>query len=69
MQIDAFQFDLWFDPSVISPAAVAASLNGTLADSLSVVANSSQPGLLKVAVYGAFPVSGDGVYVDLRFRV
>jgi hypothetical protein len=41
---------------------VDASLSG-------VVSNSPEPGLLKVAVYGAFPVGGDGVYAYLIFNV
>ena len=38
-------------------------------ESLTIVSNSPTPGLLKVAVYGAVPVYGDGVYVYLRFKV
>src|SRR4029079_10496580 len=34
---------------------------------LSIVSNSPEPGLLKVAVYGAVPVAGDGVYAYLIF--
>jgi uncharacterized repeat protein (TIGR02543 family) len=65
--VTAYQFDVEYDPSVISPAAVAASVNGTVGQGLSVVSNAPTPGLLKVVVYGALPVSGEGVYVNLQF--
>ncbi len=68
-QVDSFQFDIDFDPNLFTPAEVAASLEGTLASNMSIAFNSPQKGLLKVVVYGAFPASGDGVYVNLRFRV
>jgi len=67
--VDSYQFDIVYDPSVIEPAELAATVANTLSDGLSVVSNSPQPGLLKVAVYGAIPVNGDGVYVDLKFNV
>jgi Divergent InlB B-repeat domain/YDG domain/Bacterial Ig-like domain (group 3) len=65
--VTAYQFDIEYDPAVISPAAVAATINGTLGQGLSVVSNAPLPGLLKVVVYGALPVSGEGVYVNLQF--
>jgi len=34
---------------------------------MGVAYNVFEPGLLKVAVYGAYPASGDGIYVNLRF--
>jgi hypothetical protein len=65
--ITAYQFDVEYDPAVITPAAVAASVSGTIGQGLSVVSNAPTPGLLKVVVYGALPVSGEGVYVNLQF--
>ena len=67
--VGSYQFDLIYDPSVITPADAAASIAGTMDESLTIVSNSPLPGLLKVAVYGAVPVYGDGVYVYLRFKV
>jgi hypothetical protein len=67
--IGAYQFDVYFDPAVISPVQAAASIAGTRGEGLSVVSNSPASGVLKVAVYGAVPVEGDGVYADLRFNV
>jgi len=68
-KVDSYQFDISFNPSVVSPADVAVSLEGTLGQGLNVVWNTPIPGLLKVAVYGIHPVSGDGVYANLKFNV
>jgi hypothetical protein len=68
-EVNAYQFDLTYDPSVISPADTAATVSGTMSEGLNVVYNSPQPGLLRVSVYGAIPSAGDGVYLDLRFKV
>lgn len=65
--IGSYEFDIEYDPAVLEPFAVAASVAGTISDGLSVISNSPQPGVLKVVVYGAMPVRGDGVYVNLRF--
>ena len=40
---------------------------GTISRGLSVVTNSSEPGLLRVAVYGPMPIDGNGVLLNLRF--
>ncbi len=67
--ISSYQFDIEYDPSVISPADVAASLEGTVGQGLNIVWNAPEAGLLKVAVFGVYPVSGDGVYANLKFKV
>lgn len=67
--LTSYQFDIEYDPAVIEPADIAAELTGTLAENLSVVTNVPTPGLLKAAVYGAYPVTGDGVYANLKFNV
>ena len=69
MEVGAFQFDIAFDPAVIESGTPAVSVTGTLSESLKVTSNYFTPGLLKVAIYGAVPVGGDGVYVNLEFRV
>jgi hypothetical protein len=67
--INSYQFDIVYDPAVIEPQDIAADLRGTLSDTLSVVTNVPTPGLLKAAVYGAYTVTGDGVYANLKFNV
>jgi hypothetical protein len=67
--VTSYQFDIEFDPKVISPDQLAADLAGTVGSSLSVVSHSPVPGMLKVVVYGAQPAIGNGVYVNLKFSV
>jgi hypothetical protein len=67
--IGSYQFSIEYDPNVLEAVPSAASVVGTMSESLTVISNSPTPGLLKVAVYGALPVSGDGVYVNLHFSV
>jgi hypothetical protein len=64
----AYQFDVEYDPAVLEPVDNAAEIVGTVGEGLSVVSNSPEPGVLKVAVYGAYPVVGDGVFANLKFR-
>jgi hypothetical protein len=63
----SYEFDLRYDPSVIQPLVEAADVNGTASRSLSVVTNSTEPGLLRVVVYGATPINDNGVLLNLRF--
>jgi hypothetical protein len=63
----SYELDLKYDPSVIQPAASAADLAGTVSRGLVVVSNPLEPGLLRVVVYGAMPISDDGVLLNLRF--
>ena len=67
--VGSYQFDIEYDPTVIEPGQVAATIAGTMSSGLSVVSNAPTPGLLKVAIYGVLPVGGDGVYANLRFTV
>ena len=65
--IISFEFDLRYDPAVLQPQAEPVDLTGSVSHRLSAVSNASQPGLLKVAVYGAFPIDENGVLLNLRF--
>lgn len=65
--IISYEFDLRYDPSVILPATNAVSLARTVSRGFSVAFNSTEPGLLRVAVYGAIPVNADGALINLRF--
>lgn len=67
-EVQAYQFNLAFDPNVIQPAFDTATVAGTVDESLTVVSNPSMPGVLKVAVYGAVSGYGDGPYLYLRFK-
>jgi len=65
--IASYEFDLSYDPDVILPQAEPVNLDETLSKGLTVVANAVEPGLLRVAAYGAFPIKGNGVLLNLRF--
>ena len=65
--ITSFQFDIEYDPTIISPVKIAADISGTMSQGLTVFSNAAKPGLLKVVVFGAVPASGDGEYVNLSF--
>ncbi len=63
----SYEFDLRYDPTVIQPVGDAVDVKGTASRGLSVVTNANEPGLLRVVVYGAFPIGEDGVLLNLRF--
>ncbi len=63
----AYEFNLRYDPAVIQPQANPVDVMGTVSGRLTAVANGSEPGLLRVAVYGSIPVSEDGVLLNLKF--
>jgi len=63
----SYEIDLRYDPSVIQPEKNAVDLTGTASRGLSVVTNTNEPGLLRVVVYGAYPIEQNGVLLNLRF--
>jgi Cohesin domain len=65
--IISYEFDLRYDPTVIMPLAKAIELKGTSSSKLSVAANPTEPGILRVAVYGALPITEDGILFNLKF--
>jgi YVTN family beta-propeller protein len=67
--IYSYQFTVEYDPSAISPGGIAADLAGTVSEGMNIAYHSPTPGRLNVVVYGAFPVTGNGDYLDLRFTV
>ncbi|MFN0277024.1 MAG: cohesin domain-containing protein [Pyrinomonadaceae bacterium] len=65
--IISYEFNLKYDPFVIRPQADPIDLAGTTSRNLTAVFNAETPGLLRVAVYGPMPITGDGVLLNLRF--
>lgn len=65
--IISYQFDLRYDPTVIQPVGDGVTLAGTVSNRLSVVTNTLTPGLIKVAVYGAYPIADSGVLFNFHF--
>ncbi|CAN5449839.1 hypothetical protein BH10ACI3_BH10ACI3_26490 [soil metagenome] len=68
-EVGSYQFDIQYDPYVVTSSELAADLAGTMGENMSIAFNTPEKGLLKVVVYGAYPAQGDGVYVNLRFVV
>jgi len=68
-EVTSYQFSVQYDPEVVQPAEIAAEIAGTMDSSFALVYNSTNLGLLNIAVYGTMPVTGDGVYLNLRFSV
>ena len=67
--IISYEFDLRYDPLVVTPQIGPVSMKGTVSSGLSAAINAFEPGLLRVAVYGADPINDDGVLINLRFSV
>lgn len=65
--IISYEFDLRYDPSIIQPLAEPIDIKGTASRGHNVVANATEPGLLRVVVYGPMPIDKDGVLLNLRF--
>ncbi len=65
--IISYEFDLRYDPVVLKPLGDVVGVAGTASRGLSVVTNATKPGLLRVVLYGAYPIDGEGVLLNLRF--
>lgn len=65
----SYEFDLRYDPSVVQPGAIPVDVDGAVSRGLAVVTNANEPGLLRVVVYGAYPIDEDGLLLNLRFTV
>jgi len=65
--IISYEFDLRYDPSVIQPQSDPVSLNRTVSRGLSAVSNASEPGMLRVTVFGPAAIDVDGTLLNLRF--
>lgn len=65
--IISYEFDLRYDPSVIQPQSDVIDIAGTASRGLSTVVNPIEPGLLRVVMYGAMPITENGVLLNLRF--
>ncbi len=63
----SYEFDLRYDPTVITPMKEAIDLSGTVSRGCSVAVNSAEPGVLRVAVYGASQIGENGILLNLRF--
>lgn len=68
-RILSYQFDLRYNSSVLEPSSEPIDISDSLSDGMIVTANPSEPGLLRVVVFGADPLAGRGDLLKLRFNV
>ncbi|MBK9214364.1 MAG: carboxypeptidase regulatory-like domain-containing protein [Chloracidobacterium sp.] len=66
-EVTAYQFNVRYDSTVIRPAADPIRLASTVSDGMVATVNAEEPGLLRVAVFSALPLTADGVLANLRF--
>lgn len=65
--IVSYQFEMTYDPAVLTPSENAAVLSGSLSESMIVTVNTETPGRLKAVVFGTLPMNGEGLLLNLRF--
>jgi hypothetical protein len=65
--ITSYEFDLRYDARVIQPMPDPVDVVKTASRGLSFVTNPYEPGLLRVVMYGAYPIDENGVLLNLRF--
>lgn len=68
-RIVSYQFDLRYNSSVIEPISEPVEVSGSLSDRMVVTANPTEPGVLRVVVFGSEPLVGSGELLKLRFNV
>lgn len=63
----SYEFDLRYDPSVMQPDGNGVDLTDTASRKLFAVTNGTEPGLLRVVVYGPAQIDSNAVLLNLRF--
>ncbi|MDQ3042029.1 MAG: hypothetical protein M3R11_06570, partial [Acidobacteriota bacterium] len=63
-----YQFDLFYDPTVIEPQAVGCDVTETLSNGMTAICHASESGVLKVVVFGATHLTGSGTLLKLNFK-
>ena len=67
-EIISYEFNLRYDPSVVQPLANPVNLKDSVSRGLSVVTNTTEPGILRVVMYGPMPIDETGLLLNLRFK-
>lgn len=65
----AYQFDVLYDAAVIEPQAASCDASKTLSGGMTAICRMSEPGVLKVMVYGTTPMTGEGTLLKLNFKM
>ena len=66
--IIAYQFDLLYDAKLIEPQSVSCDVSDTMSSRMTAICNVSEPGVLKVVVFGTTPMTGEGTLLKLNFK-
>ncbi len=66
LDVISYNFDLIYDNDIVS--ATGYSTTGTLSSGLSISANTSKTDTLTISAGGIFPLSGNGVLINLQFQ-
>ena len=67
--ITSYQFELRYNPNVIVPDVAPIDVATSLSAGYAFEFNASEPGRLRVAVYGVNAIAGNGLLANLRFNV
>jgi hypothetical protein len=65
--IVAYQFDIRFDPALLTPAEFPTNAAGTMSDGWSIVYGIQEPGRIRVVAFGTTALAGTGTLLNLRF--
>ena len=63
-----YQFHLIYDDDVIFPQAAPCDTTGTLSEGGTVFCNASTPGIIRVVMFGVFPLVGEGTLLKFNFN-
>ena len=69
LNVISYDFQVSFDPAVVTPASPPFDRTGTLSSSMLVTSNDGFPGHLIITGFQATPVAGSGLLLNLRFNV
>ena len=67
--IQAYEFELHYDPDVLEVAEAAISLAETISVGRATAVNANEKGVLKGVVFGSYPLEGEGDLLNLHFNV
>jgi photosystem II stability/assembly factor-like uncharacterized protein len=67
--LGAYSLDITFDPSVLQPQATPYDTAGTLSSGWSISPNTSTPGHLVLNAFHTSDLSGQGILLNLKFKV
>ena len=66
--IIAYQFDLYYDSTLIKAGEQACEVSGTMSEQMTAICRVNEAGVLKVAVFGIAPLTGEGTLLRLKLK-